>query len=166
MAYQDVGTAFDESAPTWADLKWIRDLWNGPIVVKGVLTAEDARALLLLMRLNKTRQLIDDRDGVHIALALRITPSKKAVATENDAVTIRVLFDRLLEHHRQLKSRTLPWNPDQLVPVRAIELLHLLDPVRRRGGCPAARAPRRGARRARPGPAAPRPGLPGTFAAA
>jgi L-lactate dehydrogenase (cytochrome) len=28
---------------TWDDLRWIRDLWNGPIIVKGVLTAEDAR---------------------------------------------------------------------------------------------------------------------------
>jgi L-lactate dehydrogenase (cytochrome) len=28
---------------TWADLKWIRELWRGPIMVKGVLTADDAR---------------------------------------------------------------------------------------------------------------------------
>lgn len=35
-----------QSVVTWADLAWIRKSWLGPIVVKGVLTAEDAcRAL-------------------------------------------------------------------------------------------------------------------------
>ena len=29
--------------PTWADMAWIRDLWDGPIVVKGVLRTDDAR---------------------------------------------------------------------------------------------------------------------------
>jgi isopentenyl diphosphate isomerase/L-lactate dehydrogenase-like FMN-dependent dehydrogenase len=28
---------------TWKDLSWIREHWNGPIVVKGVLTADDGR---------------------------------------------------------------------------------------------------------------------------
>ena len=28
---------------TWTDLRWIRDAWQGPIVVKGVHIAEDAR---------------------------------------------------------------------------------------------------------------------------
>jgi len=35
--------ALAESAVTWSDLAWIRELWRGPIVVKGVLTGEDAR---------------------------------------------------------------------------------------------------------------------------
>jgi isopentenyl diphosphate isomerase/L-lactate dehydrogenase-like FMN-dependent dehydrogenase len=39
----DVAAALAESAVTWADLKWIRELWKGPIVIKGVLTADDAR---------------------------------------------------------------------------------------------------------------------------
>ena len=39
----DVASALAESAVTWADLKWIRELWRGPIVVKGVLTGDDAR---------------------------------------------------------------------------------------------------------------------------
>jgi L-lactate dehydrogenase (cytochrome) len=38
----DVAAALAESAVTWADLKWIREIWKGPIVVKGVLTADDA----------------------------------------------------------------------------------------------------------------------------
>jgi L-lactate dehydrogenase (cytochrome) len=43
MGLVDVAAALAESAVTWADLKWIRELWQGPIVVKGVLTGEDAR---------------------------------------------------------------------------------------------------------------------------
>jgi L-lactate dehydrogenase (cytochrome) len=39
----DVGSALAESAVTWSDLGWIREHWRGPIVVKGVLTADDAR---------------------------------------------------------------------------------------------------------------------------
>jgi isopentenyl diphosphate isomerase/L-lactate dehydrogenase-like FMN-dependent dehydrogenase len=43
MAYADVGAALEQSVVSWADLKWIREAWSGPIVVKGVLTAEDAQ---------------------------------------------------------------------------------------------------------------------------
>jgi isopentenyl diphosphate isomerase/L-lactate dehydrogenase-like FMN-dependent dehydrogenase len=39
----DVAAALAASAVTWADLRWIRELWRGPIVVKGVLTGDDAR---------------------------------------------------------------------------------------------------------------------------
>jgi len=43
MPLIDVGASLAQSAVTWADLSWIRELWDGPFVVKGVLTAEDAR---------------------------------------------------------------------------------------------------------------------------
>jgi isopentenyl diphosphate isomerase/L-lactate dehydrogenase-like FMN-dependent dehydrogenase len=43
MPYTDVGRLLAESAVTWDDLGWIRKEWNGPIIVKGVHTAEDAR---------------------------------------------------------------------------------------------------------------------------
>lgn len=39
----DVGKALAESAVTWADMRWLRELWPGPIIVKGVLTGDDAR---------------------------------------------------------------------------------------------------------------------------
>jgi isopentenyl diphosphate isomerase/L-lactate dehydrogenase-like FMN-dependent dehydrogenase len=32
-----------DSAPTWSDLEWIREQWRGPIAIKGVLSADDAR---------------------------------------------------------------------------------------------------------------------------
>jgi isopentenyl diphosphate isomerase/L-lactate dehydrogenase-like FMN-dependent dehydrogenase len=43
MPLIDVAAALAESTVTWGDLKWIRELWRGPIVVKGVLTGDDAR---------------------------------------------------------------------------------------------------------------------------
>lgn len=42
MKYESVGPALARSVVTWADLRWIRDIWGGPVVVKGVLTADDA----------------------------------------------------------------------------------------------------------------------------
>jgi isopentenyl diphosphate isomerase/L-lactate dehydrogenase-like FMN-dependent dehydrogenase len=39
----DVAAALAAAAVTWEDLRWIRELWSGPIVVKGVLTGDDAR---------------------------------------------------------------------------------------------------------------------------
>ena len=43
MPYADVGAALEQSVVSWRDLAWIRDAWRGPIVVKGIHTAEDAR---------------------------------------------------------------------------------------------------------------------------
>lgn len=43
MAYADVGAALEHSTVAWDDINWIRELWKGPLVVKGVLTGEDAR---------------------------------------------------------------------------------------------------------------------------
>ncbi|GAA0962570.1 alpha-hydroxy acid oxidase [Actinocorallia libanotica] len=38
----DIASIFAEP-PTWADLGWIRERWNGPLVVKGLMTPADAR---------------------------------------------------------------------------------------------------------------------------
>ena len=43
MPYADVGAALEQSMVSWSDFAWIRDAWRGPIVVKGVHTADDAR---------------------------------------------------------------------------------------------------------------------------
>ena len=39
-------TSMARSAFTWNDMAWIRKMWKGPIVMKGVLTADDARKSL------------------------------------------------------------------------------------------------------------------------
>jgi L-lactate dehydrogenase (cytochrome) len=43
MPLVDVTAALAESVVEWRDLKWLRKAWPGPMVVKGILTADDAR---------------------------------------------------------------------------------------------------------------------------
>jgi L-lactate dehydrogenase (cytochrome) len=43
MPLIDVTTAFARAAVTWQDLKWLRQAWLGPMIIKGVLTGDDAR---------------------------------------------------------------------------------------------------------------------------
>ena len=74
MAYGDVGKTLEQSVVGWDDLAWIRDLWKGPIMVKGVHTADDARRAVsegveaLVVSNHGGRQL----DGV--AASLRVLP--------------------------------------------------------------------------------------------
>jgi L-lactate dehydrogenase (cytochrome) len=46
MPSGDVGTLLEKTIVTWQDLRWMRDAWQGPIVVKGVHTADDARCAM------------------------------------------------------------------------------------------------------------------------
>ena len=44
MPYTDIGSQLAASAVTWDDLAWIKEAWgDGPLIVKGVHDAEDAR---------------------------------------------------------------------------------------------------------------------------
>jgi L-lactate dehydrogenase (cytochrome) len=43
MAYADVPGSLAKSVVTWSDFSWIRDAWRGPMLIKGVHTADDAR---------------------------------------------------------------------------------------------------------------------------
>jgi isopentenyl diphosphate isomerase/L-lactate dehydrogenase-like FMN-dependent dehydrogenase len=43
MTLVDIAAALARTAIGWEDFRWIRELWPGPIVVKGVLTGDDAR---------------------------------------------------------------------------------------------------------------------------
>jgi L-lactate dehydrogenase (cytochrome) len=74
MPYADVGAALEQSATCWEDLGWIREAWGGPVVIKGVHTADDARrgvdagASAIVVSNHGGRQL----DGV--APTLRVLP--------------------------------------------------------------------------------------------
>jgi L-lactate dehydrogenase (cytochrome) len=89
MLYADVTAALEQSVVTWEDLKWIRQAWNRPIVIKGIHTAEDARravdmgANALVVSNHGGRQL----DGV--APTLRVLP--EVVSAVGDR--IEVLLD-------------------------------------------------------------------------
>jgi len=43
MPLIDVGAALASAVVTWEDFKWLREVWSGPIIAKGVLSADDAR---------------------------------------------------------------------------------------------------------------------------
>src|SRR5690606_39069938 len=43
MPYTDIGAQLAAAAVSWSDIAWIAEAWGGPIVVKGVHTADDAR---------------------------------------------------------------------------------------------------------------------------
>lgn len=44
MSLEDARTALSRTAVTWEDLEWIRAAWGrGPILIKGILTGDDAR---------------------------------------------------------------------------------------------------------------------------
>jgi len=74
MGYADVGAALEASMTSWDDFKWIREAWGGPIVAKGVHTADDARkavdhgAAAIVVSNHGARQL----DGV--APTIRVLP--------------------------------------------------------------------------------------------
>jgi isopentenyl diphosphate isomerase/L-lactate dehydrogenase-like FMN-dependent dehydrogenase len=36
------GREWIEALPAWEDIPWIRERWDGPLVIKGILTVEDA----------------------------------------------------------------------------------------------------------------------------
>src|ERR1041384_3679264 len=43
MPCGDVGILLASTIVTWEDLRWMREAWQGPVVVKGVHTGDDAR---------------------------------------------------------------------------------------------------------------------------
>ena len=43
MPLIDVAAALALSTISWDDLRWIHDVWRGPVIIKGVLTGDDAR---------------------------------------------------------------------------------------------------------------------------
>ncbi|MEQ1869421.1 MAG: alpha-hydroxy acid oxidase [Vicinamibacterales bacterium] len=74
MPYASVSAALAQSVVTWDDFSWIRKVWRGPIIVKGVHTANDARravdegAAAVVVSNHGGRQL----DGV--AATIRVLP--------------------------------------------------------------------------------------------
>ena len=89
LAAIDVAAALESAQVSWSDLKWIRELWDGPIVMKGVITVDDAKRSVdhgaqgIVVSTHAGRQL----DGV--AGSLRVLPGiAEAVGGQ-----IEVLFD-------------------------------------------------------------------------
>lgn len=88
MPCGDVSKLLERTLITWDDLRWIRDAWKGPIVVKGVHTGDDARHAIdagadaLVVSNHGGRQL----DGV--AASIRALP--EVLAAVNGRVEVMV----------------------------------------------------------------------------
>jgi L-lactate dehydrogenase (cytochrome) len=86
MELVDVAAALASSAVTWEDLRWIRKQWPGLLVIKGLLTGDDARraadegAAAVVVSNHGGRQL----DGV--SASLRALP--EVVAAVNGQVEV------------------------------------------------------------------------------
>ncbi|HEX4001487.1 MAG TPA: alpha-hydroxy acid oxidase [Candidatus Acidoferrales bacterium] len=80
LPLSEAQSSLAKSVVTWDDLKWIRKQWTGPIVVKGVMIAEDAKRAVeegaagVIVSNHGGRQL----DGV--AASLRALPEIVAAA--------------------------------------------------------------------------------------
>jgi L-lactate dehydrogenase (cytochrome) len=89
LPYADVSAALQRTTVTWKDFDWIRKSWGGPIVVKGILSGEDARmaidagAAAVVVSNHGARQL----DGV--SATLRALPEVVAAV----GARAEVLFD-------------------------------------------------------------------------
>jgi isopentenyl diphosphate isomerase/L-lactate dehydrogenase-like FMN-dependent dehydrogenase len=89
LSVAEASVSMRGSAPTWEDMGWIRNMWPGPIMVKGILSADDAR---------KARDSGADAVGVsnHGGNALdSVPPALKVLPTVVDAVgsEVQVLMD-------------------------------------------------------------------------
>lgn len=88
MLYADVGVMLEQSTVTWRDLGWIRDIWKGPIVIKGIHTGDDARravdegASAIVVSNHGGRQL----DGVRATI--RVLPEVVAAAGDRTEVLL------------------------------------------------------------------------------
>jgi L-lactate dehydrogenase (cytochrome) len=83
-----VNSQFDPTL-TWADLAWVREAWSGPVVVKGVLRADDAR---LAVRAGANAVVVSNHGGRQLDHA---PSSISALGPIVDAVAgdIEVYFD-------------------------------------------------------------------------
>ena len=88
LRVRDAHTAMKREAFSWDDMQWIRTLWKGPIVIKGVLSAEDAKqsldngAAAVVVSNHGGRQL----DGV--PASLQVLP--EVVAAVNDQAEVLI----------------------------------------------------------------------------
>ena len=76
------------------------------------------------MTRNELANLVNDSEGVEVALALGPAPGEEAVAAENDSIAARIPLNYPAHSQTQLETGTQPGHPDQRVAEFAVELFH------------------------------------------
>jgi L-lactate dehydrogenase (cytochrome) len=87
--YADITVALEQTTVTWKDFEWIRKQWGGPVLAKGVLTAEDAK---LAVEAGAAGVIVSNHGARQLDC---VAPTLRALPEVVDAVAGRaeVLFD-------------------------------------------------------------------------
>jgi L-lactate dehydrogenase (cytochrome) len=77
-----IASQFDDSL-TWSDIEWVKSVWGGPMVVKGIMCAEDA---VLAVRSGADAIVVSNhggrqQDGAHASISM-LPAIVRAVAEE------------------------------------------------------------------------------------
>src|SRR5690348_14342953 len=90
------------------------------------VNAAERRPLLFLVHLDEFTHLIDGADAIQVTLSLTHPPGEQSVTTQDDTVSSRIVSYRSFNQQCQLKSWTLPWNPNDLSIKLFVKFFELL----------------------------------------
>ena len=90
MPYADIGNQLQKSAVTWDDLEWIREVWGGPIIIKGVHTVHDA---MKAARFGAKAIVISNHGGRQLDRVLPTLQMLREIAPQMKDQNIEVLMD-------------------------------------------------------------------------
>ena len=90
MPYADIGNQLQQSAVTWGDLDWIREAWDGPIIIKGVHTLHDAKKAA---DVGAAAIVISNHGGRQLDRVLPTLQMLREIAPEMKDRNIEVLMD-------------------------------------------------------------------------
>ncbi|MEM8864042.1 MAG: alpha-hydroxy acid oxidase [Planctomycetota bacterium] len=90
MPYTDIGKQLQQAAVTWDDLDWIRDVWQGDIIVKGILNLHDAHKAA---DIGAKAIVISNHGGRQLDRVLPTLAVLRDVAPEMNARNVEVLMD-------------------------------------------------------------------------
>lgn len=90
MPYADIGHQLQKSAVTWHDVGWIREAWQGDIIIKGVHTVHDAKKAA---ELGATAVVISNHGGRQLDRVLPTLEMLRQIAPEMKGTSIQVLMD-------------------------------------------------------------------------
>lgn len=90
MPYADIGNQLQQSAVTWDDLDWIREAWDGPIIIKGVHTVHDA---LKAAEIGASAIVISNHGGRQLDRVLPTLQMLREIAPHMQDKSTEVLID-------------------------------------------------------------------------
>ncbi len=93
-----------DPSKTWKDAQWVRSLWQGPMVIKGILTPEDAR---LAVEHGADGIVVSNHGGVLLDSATATISALPAIADAVGARTTVLLDGGIRRGHDVLKALAL-----------------------------------------------------------